>query len=135
MKGSSSRRGSPDLDITPLIDILFMLILFFVLAATFDRGGLSVDLPRGTQRDPASRPFTLTVTPQGTILAEGVPVPPGEAARLAEAAARGGRSVALGGDRKAPYGVVAELLDALRARGVRSVGLLTRQGEVPGSTP
>ena len=39
MKGSSSRRVSPDLDITPLIDILFMLILFFVLAATFDRGG------------------------------------------------------------------------------------------------
>ena len=131
MKGSSSRRGSPDLDITPLIDILFMLILFFVLAATFDRGGLSVDLPRGTAQEAQNRPFTLTVTPEGTILAEGTPVAPGEAVRRAVEAAGTGRPVALAGDRKAPYGVVAELLDGLRVQGVRAVGLLTRTGKAP----
>ncbi|NLB82863.1 MAG: biopolymer transporter ExbD, partial [Synergistaceae bacterium] len=41
------RRRGIDLDITPLIDVLFMLIIFFVLTATFLSGQIVVDLPQG----------------------------------------------------------------------------------------
>ena len=40
-------RRKVDLDITPLIDVLFMLIIFFVLTTSFVQGRVEVDLPRG----------------------------------------------------------------------------------------
>ena len=40
-------RGSAEIDITPLIDMLFMLIIFFVLTASFVQGKLDVKLPQG----------------------------------------------------------------------------------------
>jgi biopolymer transport protein ExbD len=125
---SFARRDSPDLDLTPLIDVMFMLILFFVLAASFDRSGLSVDLPRGrSQEATGAQPFILTVRADGGIFLGGRRIGPDEATAAALSASAHGRSVTLAGDGGAPYRAVAELLDRLREAGLRSVGLLYRE--------
>jgi len=57
-----------DLDITPLIDVLFMLIIFFVLMSSFIHGKLDVDLPSGRGKPfDSGHEIVLTVEKNGRI--------------------------------------------------------------------
>lgn len=132
MKSFRERSRFPELDLTPLIDILFMLIIFFVLAASFDRGAVTVELPRGTAEVSETRPLVITVTKEGHFLLDGgTTASPEETLAAAAAAAAAGRPVSIAGDVAAPWGTVAELLDLLQSGGVTSVGLLFTERGVP----
>lgn len=117
------KRRSADLDITPLIDVLFMLIIFFVLTTSFAQGKLGVELPFG-DGVPAETPEALTVTVErgGALYWDGAPVSKDDIPLLA-ANARD-RDILVAGDKNAPYGAVAELLSLLRESGVTDAGLL-----------
>lgn len=126
MVGKVRRRKSrrfADIDVTPLIDVLFMLIIFFVLTATFIQGKLDIDLPSGEgETSDMKSALTLTVEKDGAIFWEGVKVSKDELPELAKAA--GGREILIAGDKNAPYGRVAEVLSILRKVGITSAGLL-----------
>ena len=120
-------RGSVSLDITPLIDVLFLLIIFFVLTASFVQGKLDVTLPNANGKSAeADKAVTVTVDRDGLIYWSGRKVSKAELSSLAFASKT--REVAVAGDEKASYGDVAEVLAILRAAGIESAGLLT-QGE------
>ncbi|MDR3354727.1 MAG: biopolymer transporter ExbD [Synergistaceae bacterium] len=118
------RRQGADIDITPLIDVLFMLIIFFVLTTAFVRGAADVDLPDGSAPPISDRsPVVVTVTNGSGLLWTGERISRDELpARVSEVIASSG-DILIAGDRDAPYGDVAELLDELRGFGVKSVGL------------
>jgi biopolymer transport protein ExbD len=119
------RRGrGADIDITPLIDVLFMLIIFFVLTAVFVRGAIELELPRGGGRTENKAPVIVSVTKEARVYWAGESVEPGDLGRLASEATAAGEDILIAGDRDAPYGAVAELLDALRDLGVESVSLI-----------
>lgn len=118
-----SRRFT-DIDITPLIDVLFMLIIFFVLTATFVQGKLDIDLPSGKgETADVKSALTLTVEKDGTIFWEGVRISERELPELARGARD--REILIAGDKNAPYGKIAEVLSILRKEGITSAGLLT----------
>lgn len=121
------RHGTANIDITPLIDVLFMLIIFFVLTASFTQGYIEVALPAGGGAPPDKRAVTLTVEKDGGLLWDGRRITSGELAELASASA--GREIVIAGDLEAPYGEVAGALEILRREGVSSTGLLMRGGD------
>jgi biopolymer transport protein ExbD len=124
-----SRRARAELDITPLIDVLFMLIIFFVLTANFLQGKIEVDLPQGeTASEIGESPLLLTVRKDGVVLWDGREAASEELASLAADAAVQKREVLLAGDKEAPYGAVARVLEILRREGLDSAGLAL-QGE------
>ena len=126
MKKRSSR-SSLNLDITPLIDVLFMLIIFFVLTATFIQGKLDVDLPSADGETPEMKnTLTVTVEKNGTIFWEGLKVTKEDIPELAKNSKK--REIIIAGDKNAPYGSVAEVLSILRKEGVTSAGLLMEGG-------
>jgi biopolymer transport protein ExbD len=119
----NARRGV-DVDITPLIDVLFMLIIFFVLTAVFVQGAIEVDLPKGDAEPVSERnPVIVTVTRDSGILWAGEAVTLEEMPKLVEKVLAGSDDVLIAGDRDASYGDVAKLLDRLRELGVANVGL------------
>lgn len=122
MKRRRQRRA--DIDITPLIDVLFMLIIFFVLTATFAQGRIEVDLPAGGGAPAADEAVTLAVGKDGKLSWNGREIRREDIAALARAA--GGKEITVAGDKEAAYGDVAAVLEILRAEGVGSAGLLTR---------
>jgi biopolymer transport protein ExbD len=127
-----AERGGADVDITPLIDVLFMLIIFFVLTAVFVQGTIEVDLPRGGPSDaPEGRPVVVTVTGGSRILWAGEEVSPESLPSLVSRAIAASDDILIAGDRDASYGDVAELLDRLRGLGIKSVGLAFEGGEKP----
>ncbi len=107
-----------DIDLTPLIDVVFMLLLFFILASTFSAPVLKVALPAArtaerTADDPAR--LTLSVDAAGTLYHLDAPM---SLADLPELLAAGGEGeVELRVDRAAPFDAFVGVMDQLRACG------------------
>jgi biopolymer transport protein ExbD len=127
------RRRGADIDVTPLIDILFMLIIFFVLAASFLQGRLTVELPRGESAPgrAESSPVLVTLARDGSVswgnFSMPAPVASADVLRLArESLFRiqgSGGEILVAADRGVPYGDVVGLLDVLRLAGIERLGL------------
>jgi biopolymer transport protein ExbD len=123
---SSRRRVSPDVDLTPLVDILFTFILFFVLTTSFVRNErrLAVDLPVGRGEAVARESAVIAVTRSGDVVIDGAVVVPERMPETLDILRKRTDDVLVKGDANAPYGVVASLLDLLRRRGFSSAGLV-----------
>ncbi|GHV46772.1 biopolymer transporter ExbD/TolR [Synergistales bacterium] len=122
------KRGA-DIDIAPLIDVMFMLIIFFVLTATFLPGRVVVELPKGDGMEAKTENLLIiNLSRDGSVLWGDVflpsPINSADLFRLASAAAE--REILVAGDEQVPYGSVAELLDTLRGAGVERLGLALR---------
>jgi len=127
----SRKRLQPDLDLTPLIDVLFMLILFFVLSASLLQGQISVRLPSGQGTALRGRPVVLEIRPDGKLRYDGKEVDAPTAVERARRETSGGRELVIAADRVVPYGRVAAILEALRSAGVTDVGLALEGGKSP----
>lgn len=120
-------RNGVDIDITPLIDVLFMLIIFFVLTASFVQGKLDVNLPQGEGESSDARgAAVLTVSKDKKLYWNGNEITREEL--ISAAAAHKGREILVAGDVDVPYGEVASVLSLLRGNGVASAGLLLSGG-------
>ena len=122
MSGRRNRRHA-EIDITPLIDVLFMLIIFFVLTASFVQGKLDVQLPSGEGSSADTQGAVIvTVAADRKIFWDGREVTRVELKKLA--AESKGREMLVAGDEQVPYGDIAGLLSLLRKEGVTSAGLM-----------
>ena len=65
------RRESPAIDLTPLIDVVFMLLIFFMVSTTFkDQSMIRIDLPKASQQkeeEAQEKPIDLTIDVQGNF--------------------------------------------------------------------
>ncbi|GHS88687.1 biopolymer transporter ExbD/TolR [Synergistales bacterium] len=125
------KKRSADIDITPLIDVLFMLIIFLVLTATFIQGRVVVELPSGDgESGKTANLLIINLSRDGSVLWGDVslpaPVSSLDLLGLARESAAVGREILVAGDERVPYGEVAGLLDVLRGAGVERLGLALR---------
>lgn len=104
-----------------------MLIIFFVLTASFVQGRIEVELPGGSGEPLTDNAVTLTVEKGGRMLWDGREATREEIVRLARQTE--GREILIAGDKEAAYGDVAEILEILRKEGVGSAGLLLSGGD------
>ena len=119
----NKRRRVADIDITPLIDMMFMLIIFFVLTSSFINGKLNVELPTGKAVSAnAEAAVTVSVLADGSVQWNGRTVSMERLAELARASQP--RDVLVAGDKAANYGMVARVLALLKAEGISSAELL-----------
>jgi biopolymer transport protein ExbD len=147
------RRGDQaDLEITPLIDVVFLLLIFFMLTSTFARkeagptDQISVDLPRASadSRSEANTPVVIVVGSDDEIEVRGVRADAGGSEASIRQLASGEEVVSvlrevqsrrpeapilLTGDRKASHGRIIELLGQLREAGFREVQIATQPTE------
>ncbi|HCL80333.1 MAG TPA: biopolymer transporter ExbD [Synergistaceae bacterium] len=125
---SRRRQRNLSIDFTPLIDVLFMLVIFLVLTASFGTGRIVVNLPQGDAIRQERAALTVTVRRDGALLWGETPVEREELVALARDAAARKEDILVAGDREAPYGTVAEVLDLLRQSGVESAALAMQGG-------
>lgn len=132
------RNKSVELNVTSLIDVLFLLLIFFMLTTTFKRAGeLELNLPQSSTAGPAGRgarseAVALVLTERGTLMLDGAPTTfetllPG-LRTLRER--RPDTQVLIQAETGVDHGQVVRLLDAVRTAGFRGVGIgaLTEQG-------
>lgn len=117
-------RDTGFLDLTPCSDIIFTLLLFYILTQSY-LTCLPMALPRlqAGEHSTAAHPLRIEVQASGTILWNGAPLPTVWESAVRERMKRLATetAVVLLAESKAPAGLVIELLDRLRAAGVRQV--------------
>jgi biopolymer transport protein TolR len=129
MAGSSARRRGiiTDINVTPLVDIMLVLLIIFMLTANLiARQAIEVELPKASQSTSAN-PTTLavTLTREGAIYLNGKPTTP-QALKDAvrEAVAKDSKTQAvISGDKSVSHGRVVWVLDVVKSLGVSSFAI------------
>lgn len=131
-------RGGGHVNVTPLIDIVMVLIVFYLLVGhlAMDRRG-ELELPessRGEAADAGEAPIAIVVHEDGSMSVEAVETPPEVIPRMLEVliAQKPGRAVQIRADKGAPFSRVRAALDACRKAGVAQVQLAARARENAG---
>jgi biopolymer transport protein ExbD len=115
-----------EINVTPLVDVVLVLLLTFMVTAPLLRTAVEVEVPEVTTAEPAGpEALVVTIGPEGSIaLGERiVSLEDAVSAAVAMRLAHPEGGVFLRADRAAPYGFVMGVLDALRREGVATVSL------------
>jgi biopolymer transport protein TolR len=119
-----------DINVTPLVDVMLVLLIIFMITAPMLHQGIEVALPRADAQNLQMRtedPLILSIDRGGTVYLKDSPVDIGDLVDQLKGlmAERGDDSVFLKGDRDVPYGRVIEVLDILHRGGIVHVGMVT----------
>jgi biopolymer transport protein TolR len=134
-------RPLAEINVTPMVDVMLVLLIIFMVAAPLMTVGVPVDLPKtqASALNQENEPITITVNPEGRIFLQETEVPlDGLVAQLqaiarsgaqAEGQGRGGaeRRIFVRGDRAISYGRVMEVMGTINAGGFSRVALLAEQ--------
>jgi biopolymer transport protein TolR len=125
------RRLLSEINVTPLVDVTLVLLIIFMVTTPMLQRGADVQLPQAEQSDPKEEErITLTLTREGRLYLDRQEIPRGSLReRLAALARHRERVVHFRGDTQVPYGLVIEVLDALKAAGIETVGMITERPE------
>jgi biopolymer transport protein TolR len=125
-----THRPMSEINVTPLVDVMLVLLIIFMVTAPMMEQGLEVDLPNTTTQNIRVKdvPLVITVKRDGSIhLAESQAFALDELEAKLDAILHGdaSREVFLRADEKVPYGTVARVMARARAAGVEKLGMVT----------
>ena len=127
----SGRRPMAEINVTPLVDVILVLLIIFMVTAPFLQGGLEVNLPKVATRGLDVREGLIVSVRADRSIAVGNRVVSNRDFESAlEKAGASRRPVFLKADQAVPCGVIVDLIARLRKLGVASLGLVT---EPPGA--
>jgi biopolymer transport protein TolR len=128
---SRGRRGSGDINVTPFVDVVLVLLIIFMVTAPLMLQGMDVNLPQTTTQPirMPNAPLVLTVTKDGKYSLARKTIPVDELQKKLEAVfdARGSKEVFLRADEAAPYGLVVKAMSAARRAGATRLGIVTEE--------
>ena len=130
-RGRGGRRAPmAEINVTPLVDVMLVLLIIFMVTAPMLTAGVPVDLPdsRANALPQEQQEVTVSITGDGTIYLDNDPLAPGELPdRLATigCAAGEGRPVTLRADRTLDYGRVMAVMGELNRAGCNRISLVT----------
>jgi biopolymer transport protein ExbD len=126
-----------DINVTPLVDVMLVLLIIMMIVAPLLQKGAPVRLP--TAANSADKPETqdqtvVAVTANGEYYVNGVPIPDTDLRRRVEEILedKTEKIILIKGDEDAAYGKVMDAMDELRAIGIEDMGLITERRVRPG---
>ncbi len=133
MAGASKEDNEPydDINITPMLDLAYVLLIIFIIMTTASVQGVKVNLPKASNAPSLAEPKTkaVTITAQGQVFLDTYPVTMQELeSRLAGfRAADPELPVVVKGDSTVQYQMVMDVLDLLGRLNITQVGLVTQK--------
>jgi len=123
------RRAMTDINVTPLVDVMLVLLIIFMVTAPLIQSGVKVDLPRASaqQMEHQEEKLVLTITRDRRVYLGNTEIPAAELERKLATNARiqKEKELYLHADRSLPYGQVVEIMAIARRAGVESLGMIT----------
>ena len=132
--GRSRAHLNAEINVTSLVDVAFILLIIFMIAAPMMQGGVEVRLPVAAARPlETNEGMVVSVDRRGRIFIDQAAFTYGDfrAGFRALVSRRKPTGVYLRADRGAPYGDVVRVLAVIRSSGIENVGLVTEPEEIP----
>ena len=130
---NSSRVVMSEINVTPFVDVMLVLLIIFMVTAPMMQQGLDVNLPKTASTGVALNedPFVLTIEANGKVKAAETAINVSEMREKMKAIfqTRKNKQVYIQADRKVDYGVVAEVMGEVRAAGIFNISLITMPKE------
>lgn len=123
-------RPTAEINITPMVDVMLVLLIIFMVAAPLMVTGVSIELPKTTaaKLGQSKKPLVVTLTPDGQLQIRTDFVPRGDlVSKLNEIKSQEGDSVVyVRADKKSPYGDIMQLLGDIGQSGFARISLLSQ---------
>jgi biopolymer transport protein ExbD len=130
MQVQSEDKPYDDINITPMLDLAYVLLVIFILMTTASVAGTKVNLPKASASTSLAKPKTksVTINNEGKVFLDTVPVTLGELEqRLGQLRAQSADfPVVIRGDSQTQYQSVMDVLDVMGRLNITQVGLATK---------
>ena len=123
-----------EINVTPVVDVMLVLLIIFMVATPMMSSGLDVDLPKAQQAEALPQEhdhMTLTIQRDGTIYLEEYTVPNLNALEdyLLRLVKEKDRTLFLSADKDVPYGIVVAVIGCIKAVGIEKLGIMAETAE------
>ena len=130
----SENRAMSDINVTPLVDVILVLLIIFMVTAPMMQQGIDVDLPQTTSQpiEGQEERLVITINAKREVFVNQEKVDPLLLRRRLErtTAAKLNKEVLLRADRSVPYGFVVQTMAEIKNAGIEKLGMVTEPFEV-----
>jgi biopolymer transport protein TolR len=127
----TSHRAISEINVTPLVDVMLVLLIVFMVAAPLMTVGVPIELPKtdAKQANMSAEPVTITVQKDGKVFIQETEIGIGELAGKLQGIAKNGydEQLFLKGDTSLTYGAIMEVMGLLNTVGYKKILLVTSQ--------
>ena len=124
----SSHGAISEINVTPLVDVMLVLLIVFMVAAPLMTVGVPIELPKITAKpmNQQTEPLTISVQADSKVYIQETEIPLEELAAKLQALAKNGNQeqLMIRADTALPYGAVLEVMGVLNAAGYTKIGLV-----------
>jgi biopolymer transport protein TolR len=135
-------RPLAEINVTPLVDVMLVLLIIFMVTAPLMTSGVSVDLPKTSSQplNTDSEPLTVSINAEGAIFLQNEPVDLTDLVAKLQAIGQNNpdRRIFVRGDKSNTYGRIMEVMGTIQEGGFTKVALLSElpaTGPAPAGTP
>jgi biopolymer transport protein TolR len=137
-RGDRARyRPLAEINVTPMVDVMLVLLIIFMVTAPLMTSGVSVDLPKtnAQQLNSDSEPLTVSIKADGSIFLQDQAVDVGDLVTKLQASSKNNpdRRIFVRGDKDLAYGRIMEVMGTITQGGFTKVALLAEQTAAPAS--
>ncbi|NWF76311.1 MAG: protein TolR [Nitrospirae bacterium] len=126
MKFNRERNVLSEINVTPFVDVMLVLLVIFMVTAPLLQQGIDVNLPKAKGKDlPPEERITLVVKKNRVIYMNDNPVSLSEMNKKLKAISKLNPNVFLKADKDVPYGFVVEVMGEIKEAGIEKLGMIT----------
>ena len=133
MRGSGKKRLVSEINVTPLVDVMLVLLIIFMVTAPMMTQGLDVDLPETTSKSlrQEEKPIVVTVDEKGAISIESIPYARDLLLQELQKQYKANQKqpIFLRADKNVPYGHVVTVMSDIKSVGFDKIGMITKPPE------
>lgn len=130
-RGRGKREPMSEINVTPMVDVMLVLLIIFMVAAPLLTVGVPIDLPetKARQLSGDTEPISISINSEGRVFLQETEIPIDEVVAKLTAIAENGyeERIYVRGDRTTDYGTIMQVMGTISAAGFTRLGLVTTE--------